>query len=404
MSGWKSKLTLVAMTLGVASWLGYRAESRSLDAAVRPEPSSRSTARQILAPKSRAESIDRLNALRRVAGRTRLTPREETQCWEVIRGFTVDDVKAYLAELPGNSREQANYVLTGMLFYRWAQMDPEAAMREALQSPYSKDSNSTQSVVVAWAGRDLDGIMHWAAANGSDFSKLAAASAVGRLLALQDPGTALVRATAECPSAVDGVLLTLTRQLSGDEESRRKLFALLASRENPRERARYLSQLAWTLAYAGPDAPLEAVAELEASGVLSDQVDFFRKEVEGHAARQNPQEALERMLLPNSVIPRERQLSAYASWVTSQPDKAIAWAESRGKVDFIAETVKKQAVQRIASGWQPSSGEISPWERPTFNQFNTWRKHEPAAAEAWLQTLPSGIRDHFNATFDNAAH
>src|SRR5687767_10895176 len=104
MPGWKSQFALVALTFGVASWLGYRAESRSLDAAGRPEPASRSTARQIIASKSRADSIDRLNALRRVAGRTRLTPREEAQCWEVIRGFSVDDVKAYLAGLPGNSR------------------------------------------------------------------------------------------------------------------------------------------------------------------------------------------------------------------------------------------------------------------------------------------------------------
>lgn len=402
MPGWKSQFALVALTFGVASWLGYRAESRSLDAAGRPEPASRSTARQIIASKSRADSIDRLNALRRVAGRTRLTPREEAQCWEVIRGFSVDDVKDYLAELPGNSRLQANYVLTGMLFYRWAQMDPEAAMREALQPPYSENSNSPQSVVVAWAGRDLDGIMRWAAVNNSDSTKFVVGSTVGRLLALQDPETALARATAECPSAVDGVLLTLTRQMSGDEESRRKLFALLASRENPRERARYLGQLAWALANAGADASLEAVAELEASGVLSDQVDFFRKEVEGHAARQNPQATLERMLRPDSDTPRDGQLAAYASWVTSHPDKAIAWAENHGKVDFIAETVKKQAVQRIASGWQPSGGKPSPWERPTFNQFNTWRKHEPAAAEAWLQTLPSDIRDHFNASSDEA--
>jgi hypothetical protein len=320
----------------------------------------------------------------------------------VIRGFTVDDVKAYLAEMTGNPRHPANYVLTGMLFYRWAQMDPEAAMREALQPPYSENPSLQQSVVAAWAGRDLDGVMRWAAANGSDSIKFVVGTPVGRLLALQDPESALARATAECPAAVDGVLMTLTRQMSGDEESRRKLFALLASRENPRERARCLSQLAWTLANGGPGVPLGVVAELEASRVLSDQVDSFRKELERHAARQNPQEALERMLLPESGTPREGQLSAYASWVTSHPDKAIAWAENHGKVDFIAETVKKQAVQRIASGWQPSDGKRSPWERPTFNQFNAWRKHEPAVAEAWLQTLPSDIRDHFNASSDDA--
>jgi hypothetical protein len=397
MPGWKSKLTLVAVTLGVASWLGYRAESRSLDAAVRSEPASRSTARQILAPKSRADSFDRLNALRRVAGRSRLTPREEAQCWEIIRGFSVDEVRAYLAEIPESLHLQANLVLAGMLFYRWGQLDPEAAMKEALKPPYA-EAQYYQSVVAAWMGRDLEGIMRWAKANGSEAIKRNVGNAAGRLLAFQDPETALARATAEFPSAVDGVLFTLALQMSDSEESRRKFFALLASREDPKERKRCLERLASAPAYIGRRVPIEVAAELEASGAPPDQVDFFRNELERQAIFQNPQGALERMSLPGSDTPRDRLLSAYANWLKYEPEEAVAWAENHGKVDFIAETVKGRATQRIAGGWQPGGGERREWDRSTLDQFNAWRKLEPSAAETWLQTLPSEIRDHFNAS------
>jgi len=398
MTGWKSKLALVAGTLGVASWLGYRAECRNLDAARQPDSFTRSTARPVLATRTRAESIDRLNTLRRVAGRWSLAPREEAQCWEIIRGFSVDEVKAYLAEIPENLHLQANLVLAGMLFYRWGQLDPEAAMKEALKPPYA-EAQYYQSVVAAWMGRDLEGIMRWAKANGSEAIKRNVGNAAGRLLAFQDPETALARATAEFPSAVDGVLFALALQMSDSEESRRKFFALLASREDPKERKRCLASLASAPAYIGRRVPIEMVAELEASGAPPDQVDFFRNELERQAIFQNPQEALERMSLPGSDTPRDRQLSAYANWLAHEPEEAVAWAQNHGKVDFIAETVKTRATQRIAGGWQPGGEERdSSWDRFTLDQFSAWRKLEPSAAESWLQTLPSEIRDHFNAS------
>ena len=75
MLGWKSKLVLVAATLGIASWVGYRAERRSMDAAGKPATTFRSVVRHVMAPKSRKESFDRLNLLRHAAGRSEPTPR-----------------------------------------------------------------------------------------------------------------------------------------------------------------------------------------------------------------------------------------------------------------------------------------------------------------------------------------
>ncbi|HEY8962124.1 MAG TPA: hypothetical protein VIM57_07945 [Luteolibacter sp.] len=396
---WKSKLVLAVVTLGGGAWLGYRAERQSGNAAVQQEPASRSSARENVTTRSRIESVDRLNALRRLVGRSSLTPKEEAECWAVIRGFSADEVKAYLAELPVDSRQPVDATLTGMLFYRWGQLDPDAAMGEARQPSYAKVPWPQRAILVAWMDRDMEGALQWAAANGPKMKSMVGGIA-GRLWAIQNPETALARATTEWPSAVGSVLATLAREMSKSEESRRKFFTLLASRKDPAERTTYLGSLASTF----PDSSvgLKVLAELEESGLLPEQVDFFRKQVERVGAEQHPQETLEGMLVPGSNTSKDGPLAAYGSWLARRPDEAIAWATNHGRVDFLAETVKKQTVQRIVAGWQPRPGEKDRWGGSTLSQFNAWRKHEPVEAVAWLQTLPSDIRDHFNASSDDA--
>lgn len=404
MPGWKSKLALVALTLGVAAWTGYRSERRSMDAAGKPATTFRSVVRHVMAPKSRTEMIDRLNALRHTAGRSQPTPREIQQCWEIIRGFTVEDVQAYLAEIPDGLKRPVNHVLLSMLFYRWAQMDPEAAMAAATQPPYAEKREMLYQVVVPWLQRDMEGAMRWAKTKGSNNAKSVIGNDVGRLLVMQDPQTALARAKAEFPEAVNSVLLTLTEQMGGKKESRRKLFELLAGLDDPRMTRRCLSQLTWSFNEGDANEALAAVADLEESGLFPDQVETFRRETTFYAMRDRPQERLELLMRPESKAQADTQLSAYSNWAASHPAEAIEWATKNGKVDFIAETVKQMTYGQIRADWQPTEDSRERWENTTHRQFNSWREHQPEAADAWLQTLPGDIRELFTATTHDATH
>ena len=83
MLAWKYRLLLAAGALGLATWLGYRAERHVMDAAGSRPMTIQSVVRRAMAPKSRTEPIDRLNRIRHSAGRSQPTPRECAECWEI---------------------------------------------------------------------------------------------------------------------------------------------------------------------------------------------------------------------------------------------------------------------------------------------------------------------------------
>jgi len=403
MPGWKTNLTLAAATLGIAAWVGYRSERRTMDAAGKPATTIRSVVRHVMAPKSRKESFDRLHRLRHTSGRSQPTPREMQQCWDIVRGFTVEDVQAYLAEIPDGLRRPVNGALVTMLFYRWAQLDPEAAMNAARQPPYAEDRETHYAVAVAWVDRDIDGAMRWAMNGGSGFAKDIIENSVGQVWATQDPENALARAKAGSPGAVKGVLATLTEHLHGSKESRRKLFETLASLEDSGMKRRCLSQLVWCFEGKGEEARA-AVAELEESGLLPDQLDAFRRDVVNYTMQGRPQERLEWVMNPESNADAGMQLNAYATWTWHEPDQAMKWAEEHGKIDFIGEIVKRQSFEQIRSGWQPGDKTRITWEEGLRHQISTWQKHQPEAADAWLQSLPADIRSHLTASHDDATN
>ncbi|MEK7951571.1 hypothetical protein [Luteolibacter soli] len=401
---WKLKLAIVAAVMGVATWAGYRSERRTMDAAGKPATTIRSVVRRVMAPKSRTESIDKLNALRHVAGRSEPTPREMQQCWEIIRGFTVEDVQAYLAEIPDGLNRPANSALVSMLFYRWAQMDPEGAMSAGMQPPYATSRTMPYMVVVPWVERDMEGAMRWAKANGSDSEKMIIGNEVGRMLAKQDPENALARAKAEFPEAVNAVLLELTElteQMSGSKESRQKLFGILAGLDDPQIKRRCLYELRWSYDEGDQEQALAAVKEMEESGLFPEQVEIFRREVSYQVMREKPQERMEWMMSAESKASTDAQVGAYTNWVQSKPEEAIAWAAEHDKIDFLAETVKKMTYSQIRAGWVPTDDSRGRWENTTHRQFNAWREHQPEAAEAWLGTLPTEMQEVFNAPLSN---
>jgi len=398
MPGWKPKLALVALTLGIATWTGYRAERRTMDAAGRPSTTLRSVVRHVLAPKSRTDSLARLNALRHSAGRSLPTPREVRESWEIIRAFTVDDIQAALAEIPDGLRRPANQVLVSMLFYRWAQMDPQAAMTAARQPPYSEVRDTPYIILLPWIQSDPDGLIRWVKSSQDDLLRNMAAHNIAQHWVATDPDHALARAKAEFPEAEHSVVLTLTRHLSGTKESRQKLFQMLASTGDTRLQQRCLSQLRWCFQDQDPAVALAVADEVAASGLVPDRAEPFRKELTHIAMQERPQERLEWLMKPESQSDPDSRQNAYTSWAAEHPAEAIAWIQQNDQVDFLADTVKRITYHQLRAGWHPGdAARDGRWENSTHRQFLAWRAQQPAAAQEWLQTLPADIREAFTA-------
>ena len=397
MLAWKYRLLLAAGALGLATWLGYRAERHVMDAAGSRPMTIQSVVRRAMAPKSRTEPIDRLNRIRHSAGRSQPTPRECAECWEIIRGFSVDDVKAGLAEIPQTPAREVNGMLIGMLFFRWGQMDPETAAREATQPPYDENYMAIASVATAWADQDPEAALRWAATVESRLVKNSIGNTAGKMLALRSPAEA-VKVLTDLPVARNGVIAALAGEASGTEEARRKLISQLAALPDPSMLQQYLRQLGWTLAYNDPEAARSLIGEVERSGIPEEDIARVRSTVLTYAGRTAAEKTADWMQQFEAKATPEEQQSHFSQWAVNEPEKAAAWASQKGRADLVAEVVKKNSLGLLRSDWQPGVRESSnsPWVKGVLTQYEAWRKLDATAAAAWLQTMPIDIRNHLS--------
>ncbi len=397
MLAWKYRLLLAAGALGLATWLGYRAERHVMDAAGSRPVTIQSVVRRAMAPKSRTEPIDRLTRIRHSAGRSQPTPRECAECWEIIRGFSVDDVKAGLAEIPQTPAREVNGMLIGMLFFRWGQMDPETAAREATQPPYDENYMAIASVATAWADQDPEAALRWAATVESRLVKNSIGNTAGKMLALRSPAEA-VKVLTDLPVARNGVIAALAGEASGTEEARRKLISQLAALPDPSMLQQYLRQLGWTLAYNDPEAARSLIGEVERSGIPEEDIARVRSTVLTYAGRTAAEKTADWMQQFEAKATPEEQQSHFSQWAVNEPEKAAAWASQKGRADLVAEVVKKNSLGLLRSDWQPGVRESSnsPWVKGVLTQYEAWRKLDATAAAAWLQTMPIDIRNHLS--------
>lgn len=397
MLSWKYRILLAAGTLGLAAWFGYSAERHVMDAAGSKPVTIQSVVRRAMAPKSRTGPIDKLNQLRHIAGRTRPTPREIAEFWEIIRAFSIEDVKAYLAEIPPPPSHPVNHLLVEMLFYRWTQMDPEAAATEAMQSAYDQGSYAILSVVTAWTARDPEGALRWAAGpdgRGMGFF----ADRAGRMLVAHNPEHALELAAKEFPWALDSVLDALARRAAGETaESGAKLISQVAALYGPAGLDDYLSQLVFIVAQKDPEKAGLLLDAAGKAGIPEKETQLLRARLAHQEKPWDFNEAMDAMFGAGSKISEQDQLSYYSNRSVNDTDKVVAWASQAGRSDLIAEGVKKQSIALLRSAWHPATGSSGGhYSKSVLTQYDAWRKMDAPAAEAWLQTMPMDIRTHLS--------
>jgi len=402
MLSWKYRLLLCAGTLAAATWLGYRAEHRVMDSAGNNPVTFRSVVRRVMAPKSRVASIDRLNELRHLAGRSELTPREHAECWSIVRGFSVQDVEACLAEIPMKPPRVVNERLVSMLFFRWAQLDPLAAAEAAVGPAYQPEGtiyasySNMASVATAWAAKDPEAALRWAAANDSPLAKNLVGGAAGKMMAAQDPDGAMEKATAILPASFSGVVIALA-QRSDTSERRRDLLARLSALPDQQALEQYLNLLAWSPARQGIQDSPAVIEDMEHAGIAPERVATFREMALDSMRSRNPGVAIEAMQESAPGTSEKDQQYTYFSWALTKPGEATAWAVAKSRSDLASNLVQSNSMNLLRSGWIPGNEEPNNYlVQGVVSQFQVWRKLAPEAASAWLKTMPSDIRSHLS--------
>ena len=399
MGGWdRTRWSYVMATLaaaGLAWWTGYRNEVAAVTAAGKPPLTFRSAVRHVLTPKAERDAVKRLEAMRQRAGRGELTPSESAESWRIIRNFSEEQVKAYLADLPRSAGTDSTSVLTYMLFHRWAQLTPETAAREATKDPDKEEGFLVRHVLCAWMARDRDGAERWAETSGSDYSKMICGLFIGRTLVREDPLTAPERAEKEHPEVVPIVFRTLAWDMGATAESRQAFLALRAKYGGMKGWDHAIAALASAAAQKDPE---NLLATLKDTGLPPEQALQYRSDAMKQMMYQNPEIMMDWTLDPASAVPMEKQASLYVGWVTQHPKEATEWAVRNGRQDFIADSVRERGTSLMRSGWEQWTGEGPQNERVVeiMNRYQAWRAHDASAAEAWADTMPADIRDHLN--------
>lgn len=392
----QSKYLLFAVAAaGLSGWVGYRNEVAAVTAAGKPPLTFRSAARHLLTPKTERDAVKRLETLRQRAGRGDLTPSEKLECWQIIRSFSEEQVKHYLAELPPGSWRSANETLAFMLFQRWAQLDPDAAEREMKEEPYSKNPDLPFAVMNARISRDPEAAMRWLEANGSGEMKRIGGRMIGALLVRQDPATALEKAEVLGDYALGAALRATAREMAVTAESRKAFYALQEKYGKTKEWDQAIISLGYA---AGARDAEELLGSLEDTGLPEEKSIKLRDRAIGMLMQTDPEKAMNWTMAPTSGVSREKQLSVYRGWAANHSKEAIEWAMQNGRHDLIADSVRQQGKDLARGGWEQWKGEgpQNGWSAGVVDRYRIWRNHDLAAAEAWANTMPTDIRNHLN--------
>lgn len=383
---WKSKLLLIAATAGLATWSGYRAERRTVDAGAR-KSTVRTMVKRLTTPAAERAGLDRLESLRLAIGAGYPSRREVAEMWAIIRAFSADEVHAALEAFPEAGGSSGSQTLLNMLHYRWAQLEPEAAVQAALAAGDKVDYSRFMAILSVWAERDPDAAVAWARQSGSSYAEhhFATRFQAKRWVA-EDPATALDRARAEFPMAVPNVCSELVAKLSGTPESRKQLYALLGDGTSGGPEHHAMQQFARKLAWPGSPTQEAILAEMAEAGFPKMLVDAYRNSSQPLAFRE-PREQLE-----DPALMGQGRQHLYGRWALNEPDKALAWAEARGDAGLVAAAVAQQADQLLETAWSPGREEQSPWGASLHKQFTVWHRMDPQAADTWLAAMPADVK------------
>lgn len=389
-------LLLAAAFLAVGGWWGYRGERRVIDDAGAPKTTVRKMMKRLVTPAAERAGLDRLEELRQSIGRKIPTRQEAAALWEAVKGISAEEVKSVLEGLPQGTGLTVNEALVSMLYYRWAQLEPEAAASAAVAAfPGGRNGGELifYTIFSAWARRDADAAIRWGRDSNNDRAQDAATSLAASRWISDDPTTAVSRARTELAGAEDDIFRFLATKFSGSPEARRQFFALLAKDATPQQAQGLLRSLASTVNMNNAEGAAKLADEMTAAGNLPEEwIETFRK---GSIYDRGPKTSIEWLEQPRGTkytLNKEGRESIYRRWVFNESKEAEAWALKNGDNELVASTVGFVADGLLQGDWSPGRESSSAWRDTFQKQFDVWRRMDPTAADAWLATMPGDIR------------
>lgn len=372
----------------MTGWLGYQVQSERM-AAAGPARFSlpRKVKRIFVAP---PDSITALEVLRKRAGRTELAATEADACWQIIRGMSAAEVQGYLEELPLDLGRTVNGTLAGLLFYRWAQLDPLTAAEQSEKPPYS-DQRVIRQVMTAWLASNPEAAMQWASALKRDSPvRTWAGSITAEFLARQDPDHCLERTAAISPQALESALCRLARDGGATGEAVKDFLKRPETQLDDRVLENFAR--AWSQRETG----VAALTAAEQFGLAPGKRETLQKALATHLLRTDPQSALDWMVTNDRQRGSKIVSEVFPNYAFNDSTGAAAdWALRQGQPQLLADSVRAQAAEIVQGqlhhpDWKTQTG--------LPKQFRAWQQMQPEEAGQWLASMPADFQERLTRT------
>ncbi len=282
----------------------------------------------------------------------------------LVKGMDDEGVEIALAEVRGMGRGMDQFMSTNLLMARYAEIDPEKALKFASGSSGFERMMGTTSILRSWASKNPmaagEYLVKTVLDSGvDDWQMRRSAASVASEWVRQDPDGALKWAKA-LPDEVKGDALNNVVQHF--------------TSENP-------------LKAADIAMSLEGESQQRALRSIADQW-----------SRTNPQEALNWAVTLEGETKSEAMEEALENWASQDPDAAVAFMgdlSSSEQERFVPEVAERwarrdadsaQAAAQWVSDFPESEGKV----RATGEVVEAWMRSDPTAASTWLGDQPAG--------------
>ena len=282
----------------------------------------------------------------------------------LVKGLDAKGVEIALAEVRGMGRGMDQFMSTNLLMARYAEIDPEKALKFASEASGFERMMGTTSILRTWAAKDPSAAGEYLVSTVldsgvDDWQMRRSAASVASEWVRQDPDAALKWAKG-LPDDVRGDALNNVIQHYTSENPLKAAEIAMGLEGESQERA--LRSIADQWSRTHPEAALTWAAGLE-----------------GETQIEAMEEALE-------------------NWAGQDPDAAVAYVgtlSGESQERFFPEVAERWARRdadsaQEAADWVSDFPESEGKERATGEVVQAWMRSDPTAASTWLGEQPAG--------------
>jgi hypothetical protein len=282
----------------------------------------------------------------------------------LVKGLDAKGVEIALAEVRGMGRGMDQFMSTNLLMARYAEIDPEKALKFASEASGFERMMGTTSILRTWAAKDPKAAGEYLVSTildsgVDDWQMRRSAASVASEWVRQDPDAALKWAKG------------LPEEVRGDALNN-------------------------VLQHFTAENPLKA-AEI-AMGLEGESQDRALRSIADQWSRTHPEAALKWAATLEGDTQMEAMEEVLENWAGQDPDAAVAYVgtlSDGGQERFFPEVAERWARRdatsaQAAAEWVSDFPESEGRERATGEVMEAWMRSDPTAASTWLGEQPAG--------------